>query len=151
MDNVAAPRPTSRRRFLDWLLGTSVGGLVAAVLYPVGRYLLPPATTEAASAAVTLPFRPEELAPNTGRIFKFGSRPGIVVRSATGELRAFSATCTHLGCIVQYRPDLGHIWCACHNGHFDLNGRNIAGPPPAPLEHYVVRARGDQLVVSRGS
>jgi Rieske Fe-S protein len=57
--------------------------------------------------------------------------------------------CTHLGCIVQYRDDIGHIWCACHNGHFDLNGQNIEGPPPTPLETYVVNVRGDQIVVSR--
>lgn len=151
MAHDASPRPPSRRTFLDWLLGTTVGGLVMAVLYPVGRYLLPPASSEAATVAVTLPFGPEDVPASSGRIFKFGTRPGILVRSATGEFRAFSATCTHLGCIVQYRPDLSHIWCACHNGHFDLNGRNIAGPPPAPLEQYVVRVRGDQLVVSRGT
>ena len=148
--DLAQPR-SSRRRFLDWLLGTSVGGLVVAVLYPVGRYLVPPPAAESAASAVTLPFKPDDLVPNTGRIFKFGSRPGILVRGPSGELRGFSAVCTHLGCTVQYRPDLGHIWCACHNGHFDLNGRNIAGPPPAPLEAFTVRVRGDEIVVSRGT
>nr|NIN10232.1 Rieske 2Fe-2S domain-containing protein [Gemmatimonadales bacterium]NIN48554.1 Rieske 2Fe-2S domain-containing protein [Gemmatimonadales bacterium]NIP06018.1 Rieske 2Fe-2S domain-containing protein [Gemmatimonadales bacterium]NIS64409.1 Rieske 2Fe-2S domain-containing protein [Gemmatimonadales bacterium] len=94
---------------------------------------------------------PDDLGPNEGRIFKFGSRPGILVRTATGELRALAAACTHLGCIVQYRPDLHHIWCACHNGHFDLNGRVLQGPPPEPLEMYTVNVRDDQIVVSRGS
>ena len=75
---------------------------------------------------------------------------GILVRTPSGELRAFSATCTHLNCIVQYRDDIGHIWCACHNGHFDLNGLNISGPPPAPLEAYTVNVREDEIVVSRG-
>jgi Rieske Fe-S protein len=67
----------------------------------------------------------------------------------SGELRAFSAVCTHLSCIVQYRPDLTQIWCACHNGHYDLNGKNIAGPPPKPLEEYAVNVRGDKIVVSK--
>ena len=71
------------------------------------------------------------------------------MRTASGELRAFSAICTHLNCTVQYRDDLGHIWCACHNGHYDLNGRNIAGPPPRPLEALVVNVRGDQIVVRK--
>jgi cytochrome b6-f complex iron-sulfur subunit len=75
----------------------------------------------------------------------------LLVRTASGELRAFSATCTHLGCIVQYRGDIGEIWCACHNGHFDLNGRNVAGPPPAPLEAFTVNVSGDQIVVSKGA
>ncbi|MBI4391409.1 MAG: Rieske (2Fe-2S) protein, partial [candidate division NC10 bacterium] len=72
-------------------------------------------------------------------------------RTPAGELRAFSAVCTHLNCTVQYRPDLSHIWCACHNGHFDLTGKNIAGPPPRPLETFVVNARGNQIVVSKSA
>ena len=140
---------SSRRRFLDWLLGTSAAGLALAILYPVARYLIPPQAGEAAASSVTLDVRPGEVRPNSGQIFKFGNRPAILVRTPSGELRAFSATCTHLGCIVQYRQDFGHIWCACHNGHFDLNGINIQGPPPRPLERYEVNVRGDQIVVSR--
>jgi Rieske Fe-S protein len=50
---------------------------------------------------------------------------------------------------VQYRPDLQQIWCACHNGHYDLNGRNVSGPPPRPLRAYDVNVNGDELVISR--
>ncbi len=145
-----APAPP-RRRFVNWLLGTSVGGLLLAIVYPAGRYLVPPRSGESAASSVTLPIKPDDLAPDTGRIFKFGNRPGIIVRTPTGDLRAFSATCTHLGCIVQYRPDLQQLWCACHNGHFDLNGTNVAGPPPKPLEAFTVNVRGDEIVVSKGS
>jgi cytochrome b6-f complex iron-sulfur subunit len=141
----------ARRRFVNWLLGTGVGGLVLAIVYPIGRYLVPPRSGESAAATVTLPFKPADIAPNSGEIFKFGNSPGIILRTPTGELRAFSATCTHLGCIVQYRPDLEQIWCACHNGHYDLNGTNVAGPPPKPLEAFAVNVRGDQIVVSKGS
>jgi Rieske Fe-S protein len=150
----------SRRGFVDWilsrslttwLLSTSVGGLVLAVVYPAGRYLVPPPAGESAAASVTLPFAPDEVVANSGRIFKFGNRPGILIRTPTGELKAFTATCTHLGCIVQYRDDISHIWCACHNGHFDLNGRNVQGPPPRPLEEFTVNVRGDEIVVSKGA
>ncbi len=139
----------SRRGFINAILGTSVGGLLLAVLYPVTRYLIPPQSGESAAATVTLSIKPEDIAPNSAEIFRFGNQAGILVRTPSGELRAFSASCTHLSCIVQYREDLGHIWCACHNGHFDLNGRNVSGPPPAPLEAYVVNVRGDEIVVSR--
>jgi Rieske Fe-S protein len=57
--------------------------------------------------------------------------------------------CTHLDCIVQYREDIGHIWCACHNGHYDLNGANIQGPPPRPLSRYTVVEQGDRIIVSK--
>ena len=141
----------SRRRFVNWFLGTSAGAFLLAVLYPVSRYLVPPTAGESAAGTVTLPLKPEDVRPNSGQIFKFGSRPGILVRTAAGELRAFSAVCTHLNCTVQYRPDFGQIWCACHNGHFDLNGKNVEGPPPRPLEAFAVNARGNQIVVSKGA
>jgi Rieske Fe-S protein len=86
---------------------------------------------------------------NSGQIFRFGSQPAILIRTPGGELKAFAAACTHLACIVQYRSDISHIWCACHNGHFDVNGKNIEGPPPKPLEEYVVNVRGEQIVVSK--
>ena len=141
----------TRRRFIDWFLGTSAGAFMVAVLYPVIRYLVPPEVGESTAGTVTLAIKPDDVKPNTGQIFKFGSRPGILVRTAAGELRAFSAVCTHLNCTVQYRPDISHIWCACHNGHYDLTGRNVAGPPPRPLRSYDVNTKGDEIVVSRNS
>jgi Rieske Fe-S protein len=138
----------TRRQWLNWFLGTSVGLFLVSVLYPVSRYLMPPQVEESPARLVRLAVTPQEVKPNSGQIFKFGSRPGILIRTSSGELRAFAAVCTHLACIVQYRPDLGHIWCACHNGHFDLNGKNIAGPPPRPLEHYVVKVQEGRIVVS---
>ncbi len=151
MTDNQARQTTTRRGFVDWLLGTSVGALFVAVVYPIGRYIVPPPAAESAASSVTLSVAPADIAPGSGQIFKFGSSPGILVRTPSGELRAFSASCTHLDCIVQYREDLGHIWCACHNGHFDLNGLNISGPPPRPLEMYTVNETADQIVVSRGS
>ena len=143
------PEPEeTRRRWLTWFLSTSVGLFLIAVLYPVSRYLMPPQIEESPARTVRLAVTPAEVKPNSGQIFKFGSRPGLLIRTPSGELRAFSAICTHLACIVQYRPDLGHIWCACHNGHFDLNGKNSAGPPPRPLERYIVKVQQERIVVS---
>ena len=90
-----------------------------------------------------------ELKPNTGKVFRFGNRPGLLIRSSNGEYRAMSATCTHLSCTVQYRDDLHQVWCACHNGTYDLNGRNISGPPPRPLEGFEVQVRGEEIFVRR--
>ena len=140
-----------RRRFVNWFLATSVGAFLAAVLYPVSRYLVPPEVGESTAGTVTLPIKPDDVKANSGQIFKFGSRPGLLVRTVSGELRAFSAVCTHLNCTVQYRADVSHIWCACHNGHYDLNGKNIEGPPPRPLDGFVVNVRGNQIVVSKGA
>ncbi len=151
MSDGAVAEAGSRRAFINWFLGTTAGAFVVAVLYPISRYLVPPPVSESTAASVTLPIKPEDVKPNSGQIFKFGSRPGILIRTPAGELRAFSAVCTHLNCTVQYRPDISHIWCACHNGHYDLTGKNIAGPPPRPLDGLVVNARGNQIVVTRGA
>lgn len=140
-----------RRRFLNWFLGTTAGAFLFTVFYPISRYLVPPKVQESTSRTVILSIKPADVKPNSGQIFRFGSQPAILVRTPAGELKAFTAVCTHLACIVQYRNDLNHIWCACHNGHFDLNGQNLSGPPPRPLEQYVVNVRGDQIVVSKGA
>jgi cytochrome b6-f complex iron-sulfur subunit len=140
---------SSRRGFINWFLGTCVGAFLVSVLYPLSRYLVPPEVGESTAGTVTVSIKPSDVKPNTGQIFKFGSRPAILVRTPAGELKAFSAVCTHLNCTVQYRPDLSHIWCACHNGHYDLNGKNIQGPPPRPLDAFTVNPRGDQIVVSK--
>ncbi len=150
VEGTLGPEPT-RRHFINWFLGTSAGAFLLSVFYPVGRYLIPPKVEESMAGSVKLTIKPQDVKPNSGQIFKFGSRPAILIRTPGGELQAFSAVCTHLQCTVQYRPDLSHIWCACHNGHYDLNGKNIAGPPPRPLDPYVVNVRGDQIVVSKSA
>ena len=86
---------------------------------------------------------------DSGKIVKFGTKPVILIRTANNELRALSATCTHLDCTVQYRKDMGLIWCACHNGKYDLNGRNVSGPPPRPLDEYRVVVQGEEVLISK--
>jgi Rieske Fe-S protein len=138
-----------RRNFLNWFLGTTAGAFLVSVTYPLSRYLIPPEVTESTASTVTLSIKPNDVKTNSGQIFRFGSQPAILVKDTNGELKAFTAVCTHLSCTVQYRSDINQIWCACHNGHFDLNGRNVEGPPPKPLEQYVVNVRADQIVVSK--
>jgi Rieske Fe-S protein len=127
------------------------GGLFASALsffYPVLRYLVPPRLTDMGGDTVVAG-KVGELRPNNGKIFRFGSRPGLLMLGSDGQYRALSATCTHLSCTVQYRGDLRQVWCACHNGMYDLAGRNLSGPPPRPLEQYDVHVRGDEIIVSR--
>jgi Rieske Fe-S protein len=138
----------TRRRLVELLLGGGLFASFVSFVYPVLRYLVPPPVPDLGGDDV-IAARVGDLQPNSGKIFRFGSRPGLLLRIGEGEYRAFSATCTHLSCTVQYRTDLHEIWCACHNGMYDLNGRNVSGPPPRPLESYQVHVRGEDLVVSR--
>jgi Rieske Fe-S protein len=141
-----------RRSFLDALLGVGFVSTAAAMAYPVSRYLVPPQSGEPETASAVAA-RAIDLKPNSGKVFKFGNKPGIVVRTADGEVRAFSAVCSHLDCTVQFKADTSQLWCACHNGTYDLGGNVVSGPPPRGLEQFVVNLRGDgadaEIVVSR--
>lgn len=129
----------SRRKFLNWFLGTSAGALLVSVLYPVLRYVSPPRVPEASINQV------EAGSPNDAefldrgfKIVRFGMEPVIVVKAGDTDFRAFSATCTHLDCIVEFQKPKSRLWCNCHNGEYDLTGRNVAGPPPRPLTAFKV-------------
>lgn len=137
-----------RRRFLDYLLGSSILATLAAIFYPIFKFMVPPEVVEAQQNSVVAG-KSAEFAPNSGKIFKFGSKPGIIIRTEAGDLKAFSASCTHLDCIVEYDPRSKEIICACHNGIYDLTGRNVSGPPPRPLDEFAVNVKGDDIIVTK--
>jgi Rieske Fe-S protein len=136
-----------RRHLLNWLLGASVASWLGVVIYPSIRYLLPPAGTAVEVRSVKLG-KAADYEKNSGTLFRIGNKPGILIRTSAGEFRAFVAVCTHLDCTVQFRKDEGLIWCACHNGRYNLQGTNISGPPPRPLAPLVVALKGDEVYVS---
>ncbi len=139
----------SRRSFLNILLGGSLVGFLSSVFYPVYRFFVLPKNTGEPVPNSVMAGTVDELKPNSGKIIKFGRMPVILIRTPEGEIRAFSAICTHLECIVQYRADFEHIWCACHNGHYNLQGINIAGPPPRPLPPFKVNIKDGKIYVSK--
>jgi cytochrome b6-f complex iron-sulfur subunit len=142
------PTRPGRRAFVETILGMGIFASLGSFLYPVLRYVLPPPSADLGTDEVVAA-QVGELKPNAGKVFRFGSRPGLLVRTADGDYRAMSAKCTHLDCTVQYRSDLHQVWCACHNGTYDLNGRNVSGPPPRPLQAFDVHTRGSEVVVRR--
>jgi len=149
----------TRRRVLNGILASGAVATGASVAYPLAGFLLPPKEAEAAASSVVaadrngVPFKASAFPVNSGRSFKMGSQPGLLIRLPDGEFRAFSAKCTHLSCLVSYRSDTKLIWCACHAGAYDLTGKNIAGPPPRPLTPFTanVNQKGDEIIVSRGA
>lgn len=79
----------SRRGFVNFLLGTSFAAMAVWMLYPVIRYLIPPKSGEPSVANVTVPWKPAEIKANSGKIFKFGSQPGILVKTPPGNSGRF--------------------------------------------------------------
>ena len=155
MSEPAGLEDPDRRRALNWFLGTSLGALLTAMLYPVLRFLDPPevetaATNEADAGVANDP----DFIQKGYKIVQFGSEPVIVIRVSDAEFRAFSAVCTHLACIVEYSKTTRQIECNCHNGRFNLQGQVAGGPPPRPLEpftvHLVAQGGGpSRVIVSR--
>ncbi len=141
---------SEKRNFLKYLLGGSLLAWIGSVAYPIFSYLNPPKQSGVEVSSVKVG-RLEDIPMDSGQIVKFGSKPVILVRTPTGDVRAFDGTCTHLDCTVQYKKDEGIIWCACHNGQYDLTGRNIAGPPPKPLEEFRVVIQADEVLISKST
>ncbi len=128
-----------RRRFINWFLGSTFGALAVSVLYPVLRYVSPPRVPEASTNQIEAgPVNDPALMDKGFKIVRFGAEPVILVRLSDTEFKAFSATCTHLDCIVGFQKDKTRIFCNCHGGQYDMNGRNVGGPPPRPLTPFKV-------------
>ena len=157
---MSRPSEPSPRR--TWLLLSLKMGIMAtwvAIFYPVIRFLWPRASTTSGALEVLAPFRADELKPDERGewparfTFNFDGKPCLVVRTREGDIKAFNALCTHVECTVEYRQTGGEIFCNCHNGVYDLNGHNVSGPPPRPLEVYKVTLRGkpgqEDILVSR--
>lgn len=144
------PVDHSKRDFLGVLLGGTFLAWIGSVLFPLFSYLKPPKQAEVEVSSVKVG-KLADIDKDSGMIVRFGNRPVILIRTADNQLRAFDGTCTHLDCTVQYRKDMGVIWCACHNGKYDLTGRNISGPPPRPLAPYRVVVQGDDVFVAKES
>jgi cytochrome b6-f complex iron-sulfur subunit len=154
-----SPESLPRRNWLLHGLQASVAATAAAILYPVVRFLRPRSAPSSGALEVVAPYRVNQLRPDAQghwpAPFDFGGQPCLVIRTPDGQVRAFNAVCTHLECTVEYRAEKADIFCNCHNGVYDLNGRNVSGPPPRPLEVYKVTLRGktgeEEIVVSRNA
>lgn len=70
-----------------------------------------------------------------------------VVRKSKSNVRVFSDVCTHLGCRVSWHADQAHYVSPCHDGHFDIVGKVISGPPPRPLDEFVTQIEDGELFV----
>ncbi len=138
----------SRRRFIGLALAGSVLATLAGVLTPILGYLWPPARAAGSVGERVLAGTTDEFPPNSGKVVSVNNKPVIVVNTETSGVKAFSAVCTHLGCIVYWHKKRGIIQCPCHDGRFSpVNGRVISGPPPAPLPEYSVQVVDNEIYV----
>lgn len=139
-----------RKSFLKLLINISSSAFVLMVVYPIISFLKPPKQREVEVNNVKLS-NLDDFAVGDSKILRFGNKPIIVIRKEKEQFIALSAACTHLDCTVQYKKDESVIWCACHNGKYDLTGRNISGPPPRPLDKFVTTLKNNELIITKAT
>ncbi|MBS1705826.1 MAG: Rieske (2Fe-2S) protein [Armatimonadetes bacterium] len=142
----------SRRGFVRVAVTGVTLAYVAAIGYPIYRYLNSSVEKSAAMAAVkdvTLD-KANDIPKGTALMFKFGIRPAMLIHHEDDSWVALDAVCTHMGCTVKFDAAKGNIHCACHGGTYDAKtGQNIGGPPPRPLTVYKVAVNPTSVTVSR--
>ena len=136
-----------RRSFLSRILAAWTTIVFLPALYLVFEYIIPPKLREKLIESLKIGKTAEVIA-NDAKMVKFNKTPVMIVKNEEGQIKAFSAVCTHLGCIVEFRSADRKFHCNCHGSVFDYNGKNVSGPAPRPLQPYRVEIRQDDIYVS---
>ncbi len=149
----------TRREFIKGTV-TAIGGLIGAVIaIPSIVYLLSPALQakedtdlidlgSLGNYPIGLPTRFETTRTKVNGWERTAINYGLfVVRKNDSEVRVFSDICTHLGCRVSWHADQKNYISPCHDGHFDIVGNVVSGPPPRPLDEYITKIENGNLFV----
>jgi cytochrome b6-f complex iron-sulfur subunit len=141
----AATVPRSRRDFMaDLVLGAGtalgLGGLAFRFLQYLYPVVLPVKLVEIPAGNVS------EIPPDGVKLVHLPEGP-VMLEKMGNDVRALSAVCTHLGCIIQWHPDAKEFVCPCHGGRYDFDGKVVSGPPPRPLEKIDVKLHDGQVFV----
>jgi Rieske Fe-S protein len=140
-------RPIERRSFIKLLLGLSAVVTLVIVAAPIVGFLVPTTSRGSRTGGRVLAGTTDDIPVGSGKVVAMGSQPVIVIDMASG-VKAYSAVCTHLGCIVTYDKALGHIFCPCHDGHYSpQDGGVLSGPPPRPLPPIAIAVEGNKIYI----
>ena len=143
------PTSVSRRRVIGGLLGFSILATLGGVFTPIVGYLWPPSRASAGGGGRTEVGTTADFPVGQGKVVPVNDQPVIVVNTPQGGLKAYSAICTHLGCIVEWDESRQLILCPCHDGRFNaINGAIISGPVPAPLAELPLTVETGAIYVS---
>jgi cytochrome b6-f complex iron-sulfur subunit len=135
----------SRRDFVDWIIRGGIAATLAGMLLPALEYLWPVMGRGAATGMEEVGRADDIPVGGSKKVIVAGSAM-LLIRTPK-EIKAYSAICTHLGCIVDWDGVKHEIVCPCHAGIFDIEGRQVSGPPPKPLAAYSVRIADGKIFV----
>jgi Rieske Fe-S protein len=138
----------TRRTLLNTLFGGWLAAFCSGSLYALMRFAFPTLGKEPDFVVLNRSDF-QNLADNSVKRFPWGGTVGIYLNKGDGRVMAFRGVCSHMECNVDYKPAERRFYCACHQGWFDDNGINVAGPPPKPLEVLEIREEGEKLIIAR--
>jgi Rieske Fe-S protein len=130
------------------LAGAGAAAVVTApIIYVAARFLGYINKGDLGQTSTTVAF--SDLTPDKPfKLIEINDEPIIVVREKDDQIRAFTATCTHLGCTVTYRQQVPDFYCKCHQGRYDVNGVNVPGTrPKGPLTELTIVDKGTELEI----
>jgi Rieske Fe-S protein len=139
----------SRRTLLKLLLGIS--GIVAFLPFVTyGRYFSFRPEVNAGKKQIA---KLSEISPNSALFFQWPTDSprdvNILIADDSMKLYAYNATCTHLGCQLDYRPELRLVMCPCHGSMYDpASGRVTRGPARASLTAIKLEVDKDEIFVA---
>lgn len=81
-------------------------------------------------------------------ILKLAGKDVMLIRENESRVRALSPICTHRQCYVKYNATKKKIECGCHKSSYDLDGKVLGGPAPAPLPTFPARLDGDRIIIT---
>ena len=140
-------KKNTRRNFLTQVLAGWITMLALPVAYVVLKYLVPPKLRESIMNSI-FAGKMSDIPVNGYKIVRFNKKPVILIHTDTGEIKAFSAVCTHLGCIVDFEPENKRFHCNCHDSLYDLDGKNYSGPAKLPLAPFKVEIKDNDISIS---
>jgi Rieske Fe-S protein len=138
----------TRRTFLNSVFGGWLAALFSGSLFSLARFAYPTVGKEPDFVVLNKAYF-LDIPVNTTKPFAWGGNMGLILKKEDGTLLAFKGVCTHMECNVTYKPEEKKFYCPCHAGWYDDNGKNIAGPPPKPLESFDYKIEGEKLIVAK--
>jgi cytochrome b6-f complex iron-sulfur subunit len=134
----------TRKQFLLIALGTTAVAAIGGVLQILYRYLAP---NQGGTRQLPFTLAEGDIKPGESRTFSLGGEAAVIIRTLSGEVAAFSAVCTHLGCIVQWQKENQQFHCPCHGGIFAATGEVLKGPPPRPLKRLTISIHNGSITI----
>ncbi len=134
-----------RRKFLKIILAFVGSVTSASFAYSLLKFLI--AIPARAVDSKKIVIHKSEVPYGGAKNIIYGDTPVIIINRPEKGFIAFSRTCTHLGCLIEFNKSNQKIICPCHAGTYDLDGAVESGPPPKPLTAVPLKIEGDTIII----